>query len=84
MQARNRRERRFCISRNFFALDVSRPDLTISKFTHFKPQFTHFKHRQPPMKWQKKTKLFLITRHDFTEKIVILHARCCNNKKRYA
>ena len=58
MQGQNRRERRFCISRNFFCFRCKSNRLTIRKFTHFKPQFTHFKHRQPPMKWQKKNKTF--------------------------
>ena len=61
LQGQNRRERRFCFSRNFFCFRCKSTRLTIRKFTHFKHQFTHFqhpfthfKHRKPTMKWQKK------------------------------
>ena len=46
MQGQNRRERRFCFSRNFFCFRCKSTRLTIRKFTHFK-------HRKPTMKWQK-------------------------------
>jgi len=57
----------FALAETFFALAESRPT----------PQtlpFTHFKHREPTMKWQK-NKTFLENLHDFTEKVVILHSK---------
>ena len=40
----------FALAETFFALAESLLTLQIGPFTHFRPQFKYFRHRQPPTK----------------------------------
>ena len=40
----------FALAETFFALAESLLTLQICPFTHFRPQFKYFRHRQPPTK----------------------------------